>query len=593
MSQQTDKKPTVVRGSSSASHTRALVQRALQALARFVVASVTFLRTHLKAVAIATAVVLGGYGLVVLAGSDGVPDGTTVMGVDIGGLSQTEATARLDQAWQGRVSGTLGLDGIGQSTTMPMSAVTFDVKSTVADAATSRWWPGDLLPTYLGREGARTPEMTVAAPAVAAAIADLEQKAGNTLVEPSIRYEGTTPVAFNGHPGQHIDTGAATGSVLAAVMSGAHSTQLPSYEAQPQVNRYEVQRVMEKIAGPAVASPITIAVPDGKAEISRDDIAAVLSFQAEGPTLKPQVDGVSLAGRLGDSVPGLQAATPAVYEKVDGNPQVTPGTSGRGLDPIALGAAVVSVLGRDAGARTVTLPLVEVHPSVIPADLQARGTTDEISTFTQYFEPAEYRRINIGEAARRLNGTVVQPGEVFSMNNTVGERTSDNGYTEGLVVGDGGVLIKDLGGGVSTATTAVWTAAFFAGLEKVEQSAHSIFISRYTPGLEATVSWGYIDLKFRNNTDAPIYIAAAADDSSVTVSMYGKKKYDRIESRIGEKRNFTEPGYATGSGEKCVSGGGIKGFDVTVQRLFFQGGKQVEAQPFMTHYDPSPTVQCK
>lgn len=76
------------------------------------------------------------------------------------------------------------------------------------------------------------------------------------------------------------------------------------------------------------------------------------------------------------------------------------------------------------------------------------------------------------------------------MNDTVAERTVENGYAEGVVVGEGGVLTKDMGGGVSAATTATWTAAFFAGLEKVEQHAHSIYISRYTPGLEATVWWG-------------------------------------------------------------------------------------------------------
>lgn len=88
-----------------------------------------------------------------------------------------------------------------------------------------------------------------------------------------------------------------------------------------------------------------------------------------------------------------------------------------------------------------------------------------------------------------------------------------------------------------------------------------------------------INLKFKNNTDAPIYITSQADDSSMTVSMYGARRYDMVAAQVGEKRNFTQPGSTSAGGSQCLSSSGIRGFDITVQRLFFQAGTQVAAEP--------------
>ena len=170
------------------------------------------------------------------------------------------------------------------------------------------------------------------------------------------------------------------------------------------------------------------------------------------------------------------------------------------------------------------------------------------------------------------------------MNDTVGERTKANGYTEGLVVGAGNSLEKEMGGGVSTATTAMWTAAFFAGLEKVEQGAHTLYIPRYTPGLEATVAWGRLDLKFRNDTGHPILIRSEATDHSVTMTIYGTKVYDRIDSKIRDSR------FRSGSGNCSSAAGGP--FDVSVDRIFIKDGAPVKTETFTTHYEASLGVKC-
>ena len=108
-------------------------------------------------------------------------------------------------------------------------------------------------------------------------------------------------------------------------------------------------------------------------------------------------------------------------------------------------------------------------------DLQIK---ERVSTFTTYYPYADYRNVNIGRAAELVNGTVLKPGETFSLNDTVGERTRANGFTEGYIIQDG-ILMHDLGGGVSQMATTTFNAMFFAGLEDVEHKPHSFYIDRY------------------------------------------------------------------------------------------------------------------
>jgi vancomycin resistance protein YoaR len=217
---------------------------------------------------------------------------------------------------------------------------------------------------------------------------------------------------------------------------------------------------------------------------------------------------------------------------------------------------------------------------------------EQLSSFRQNFPYAAYRVQNIGTAAKYINNTLLMPGETFSLNDTIGERTPENGYTKGFVVGPGGVFAEDLGGGVSTSATTTWTAAFYAGLERVYTQAHSIWISRYQPGLEATVAWGSFDMKFRNDTKHAVLIKTRMRNTSLTVSMYGTKVYDKVRAVSGPRENVRP--FKTIYSEKkgCLAQGGSPGFSIVVTRVFYLDGKVVKREPIRTVYRPSPTVVC-
>jgi len=284
-------------------------------------------------------------------------------------------------------------------------------------------------------------------------------------------------------------------------------------------------------------------------------------------------------------------ANDATFKLWHGNPYVVPEKKGRGVTSQELIDSVTPVI-LTSGSRIATIALTSIEPALTADQAGQLGIVEKLSSFTQNFPYAAYRVTNIGQAARYLDGKIVMPGETFSMNDTVHERTVANGYTTGFIIGPGGQFREDLGGGVSTATTAVWTAAFYANMERVEQRAHSFWISRYRPGLEATVSWGSLDMRWRNPLDTAVLIKASITDSSITVTLYGTKTFDDVQAISSPERNIRTYATVYSSDPLCIAQDGVNGFDITVTRKVYKDHKVIASQDFVTNYAAGPHVVC-
>jgi vancomycin resistance protein YoaR len=172
-----------------------------------------------------------------------------------------------------------------------------------------------------------------------------------------------------------------------------------------------------------------------------------------------------------------------------------------------------------SGARDVTLDLTVAPPPHDLAWAQAMNIRQPVATFTTSHACCESRVQNIQRIADIVRGKVVAPGETFSLNEYVGPRTTAKGFAEAGVIYSGR-FTTDVGGGVSQFTTTLFNTAFFAGLDFVEYQAHTIYISRYPYGREATLSYPSPDLKFTNNTPFGILLWPTYTGSSITVTMY-------------------------------------------------------------------------
>lgn len=178
-------------------------------------------------------------------------------------------------------------------------------------------------------------------------------------------------------------------------------------------------------------------------------------------------------------------------------------------------------------ARNRTGQTVVVFP-IEPADAQGLAWAEElgirevVGEFTTYFKPNQTRNINIARIAELTRGVVIEPGETFSVNDFVGRRTTANGFVSAGVISNG-VFSSSVGGGISQYATTLFNAAFFAGLDFGEYQSHSIYISRYPFGREATVSFPAPDLQIVNTTPYGVLLWPTTTDDSITVRFYSTK----------------------------------------------------------------------
>lgn len=159
-------------------------------------------------------------------------------------------------------------------------------------------------------------------------------------------------------------------------------------------------------------------------------------------------------------------------------------------------------------------------PDVTTEYLEGLNVKHLVSQFTTYYDCCAARVQNIHQIADDLDMTLVLPGETFSLNGHVGQRTEEKGYVPaGTIIA--GEIEDTVGGGVSQFTTTLYNAVFWGGYEDIEHKAHSYYFDRYPEGVEATLNWRTPDLKFRNNRDHAILIDTRYTNTSITVRFFG------------------------------------------------------------------------
>jgi len=534
------------------------------------------------------------YGALVAASGDGLPRGATVLGVDVGGLSEAQATATLDKQLGPRatapINATIGSDAVS---VVPADAgLTFDAAATVDGYAQRIWNPITLITQFTGGPKI-APVIGIDQAALDASVKQLAADSDSPAQEPSVEFRGTAPVLVNGANGRVLDQKAAATAIADSYLVSSDAVRLPVVETAPTVSQEDAQKALV-LAQSAVSAPVTVKVGTITAQIPSADIARALAFTPQGGQLSASLDGEVLRSSIADALaPVEEPGRDASWDVSSGTPVIVPSKVGHGVNPDNLADSVLAVLPQaGAASRVVTPVLGTIEPKLTTEQAQALGIVEQLSSFKQHFPYAAYRVQNIGTAAKFINNTLLLPGDTFSLNDTIKERTPANGYTKGFVIGPGGVFKEDLGGGVSTSATATWTAAFYAGLQRVYTQAHSIWIPRYRAGLEATVAWGSFDMKFKNDTGHGVLITTIMKNTSITVQMWGTKTYDEIRAESSARRGVVPFTTLYDDTPTCHAQSGEPGFTIDVFRIFIKDGAEVKREKITTRYRPGPTVIC-
>jgi len=534
---------------------------------------------------------------------DRVPNGVTVAGVDIGGMTAEEAEETLATELAGPASAAVIVAHKKESfeITPEDAGLGLDVEATVSEAGGGQTWnPITMVDVLLGGGSEVAPVPTVDEAALQSAVEAVATSLDAEPREPFVTFNRKgDPDVTAPRDGVQVDVAATGDDVVAAYIVSDQPVPVVADETPPAVDKAALDEAMTAQVEPAVADDVNLKLPGQNVPLRVRDYAEALTFEVQDGALVPVLDVKQLTPsieRISDRI-GADAED-ATVELQNGSPVVVPAKPGVELDPQDVADAVVPVLAETGSARTAAVGKSVSRPDFTTKDAKQLKIKRVVSDFVTYYPHAEYRNINQGRAAELINGTLLKPGETFSFNDTVGERTAANGFTTGYVISNG-VLVEDLGGGVSQGVTTMYKAAFFAGMEDVEHKPHSFYIDRYPMGREATVAWPSLDLRFKNTTPYGVLIEAwvvpssGASQGEMHVRMWSKK-YWNVEAGLSERYAFTSPGTRYDPTDRCVANTGYGGFSVDVTRTMRRVGSDevADRQVWKVVYTPADTVIC-
>ncbi len=461
--------------------------------------------------------------------------GIAIAGVDVGGMNVDEARAVL-AARSRELAGTAVTFTAGKqrfAVTPQQLSIDIDWAGAVARAQGAGGGFGPL--RGYRRLRARLTGIEIA-PDVQAYTAALNFKVSQFArstdrqhVEASLRLRGLAVEVVPGQSGQKLDRDATEQTLVRALGSLERTgpVQLPVEVDPVQVTTADLAEAKAQ-AELAISSPVRLAYGETRYKLPRWRVAELLSLPQDGAT------HVAIAG------PGADAYFQKLQRTVDRKPVdarfvvrsgaigIVPAKDGLTLDVPATAKALLAA-AVSPNRRVAEIAVVAAPPERSTADAKAMGIERRLSSYTTLYAGSADRISNLRLAVSLLDGALVAPGMTFSLNEEVGERTLESGFRSApVIVAD--EYSEAVGGGVSQVATTVFNAAWEAGLKIAERNPHSLYISRYQLGRDATVNYPDLDLKFVNDTPKWVFVSGAAGGSGITVSIYGGGPPRRVES---------------------------------------------------------------
>ena len=373
-----------------------------------------------------------------------------------------------------------------------------------------------------------------------------------------------------------------------------------------QVNETGLQTALDDISSTALTEPVeptweigtnTMTIHAGKPGVQFDKAAVkqtltdkirLMNFEPYEVSTKltdaPLVDMDKIASQL--------SAEPvnATVDKADGK-TIVPEKVGVQLDL----AQAKQIVG-DGKGEMYTIPVTTQEPAVTAEVLQEKLFQDTLAKAVTYLDEGNRPRTNnVRLASESINGTILNPGEEFSYNGVVGERTEARGYRPAGAY-SGGKLIEEFGGGVCQPSSTLYMAVLRADLEVVERYNHSFTVA-YTPlGEDATVDYGNLDFRFKNNTNYPVKIVAELKDGEMSMTLVGTKTSDKtVTTRTEVLATYTPTTVekidrSMETGKTRVDVTGITGYSTRTYKRITENGKTTEVLANSSRYDKRDKV---
>jgi vancomycin resistance protein YoaR len=460
-------------------------------------------------------------------------------GVAVGGLSEDDLLAVVEDRETALAATEVVIvtPSSELTTTAGEAGVRIDRKATF-DAVLDVGREGSLLTrpfSWLGSLFSSTdvhPTLTVADNVAETSLVSITSERLSEPVEPELVFADGAFAVQPGAAGSAIDASSVLAQLAEVVDAGTNPIvlQVEPVPIAPDTPDSTIAAIADDINS-ATARGLQVTVEGRTETIGTADLRTWVSteFDDEGDFVGWTVD--SEAAQAFVEAVFSDAGEPGELGEIviiDGVPTAsgggTPGT--RCCSPEAGTTIADAVTG---GRESVTLELTE-DESVNQQLLEEMGVIELIGEFTTEHAAGQSRVENIHRIADIVRGAMIEPdGGRWTINDFVGRRTIEKGFVSAGVI-ENGVFVEDVGGGISQFATTTFNAAFFGGLDFGEYQSHSIYISRYPYGREATVSFPAPDLELINNTPHHVMIWTSYTETSITVQLYSTRYADVVET---------------------------------------------------------------
>lgn len=470
---------------------------------------------------------------------------------------------------------------------------------------------GQRLNSWFGGLDVRA-ELTLDESLAASALAPVFEIAEVPPVNASISIVDNVPSIAPAISGVGVDRNEFTLRLLEAYVSPDTTVAVPVHDAEADILAEDAAEALSDTKA-MLSGDVSIFFGDKSWTFTPDQISTWIAFRSSttspsaSATLAtdPPPSGQVLEAYIcpekasKDVMPKIavtaRPAKSASFQVTSGSIRIVPSEDGAGPDMDSMTREMTRALAKGT-TRTVEIRMTRVEPEITTQEAEGMGIKEEIATFTTRFDRSNRPRVNnIHTIANAVDGALVAPGAVFSLNDRVGRRTAERGYQEAPVIVNGR-LLPGLGGGICQFGTTLFNTVFESGLTVVERRNHSLFISAYPKGRDATLAWGGPDLRFKNDTPNWILIDTSYTSSSVTVTFYGTDPGYTVTSDTGPWTNVVP--YPTREvtdstlplAARRIEQQGANGGAVVVRRYVRKDGQVIREDSFRSVYRPKEEI---
>jgi vancomycin resistance protein YoaR len=484
--------------------------------------------------------------------------GVSIAGQAVGGSTRAEATAQLTKVVEQTQNSTVTLTNGGKTwDLLPADVGTkFDIEGAVsaamADSRDGNFFSdlGHRLKLYFS--GVDVPLTgTVDSAMMDKYLNDLATQLDVAAVDASLTFEAGAVKVVGGTSGTAVDKEKLRVD-LESLLLAQHTTELviPMKEQQPAVKAEDMQAAVDH--GRALLSaPVTLTFKDKSWSITTSQIGSFMDFTTQDVNgvsmMEPYLSAAKMTAFFASIAADVATDPVDATFKSDGTKAwVVPAVPGTKLDPEKTAEAVTAA-ALETTARTVEVAVTTAEPKLTTAAAEAMGIKDKLSSYTTPpYSGSGNRQVNVRITTQYASDRFLAPGEEYDFDKQIGPRTVARGYKTAPGIVGNGELEDVLGGGICQVSTTLFNAVFEAGLQVVERHNHSLYISHYPAGRDATVAGGGgKNFRFKNDTANYIWIRGTSDGVTTTFNIYGTDD--------GRKVKWSFSGFSYGASRTTVT----------------------------------------